>query len=254
MYVSRSEKQQTLESGSYRDYLRHQTDRVATAEKARKEDMELKARAIEDALLAEYYRRLHPKRVRQYLSDTLAPEVRLEFRGASLAEDIADLCESHGWGVRESNDPRDADKTVARLARNRRTSSFRVNLQYLACCLRLGDILDFDKTRTPLSVYEQIDFTETESIKEWNKHLSIDGWDVDEHRVLFDGRCSHPAYYVAVHDFLSWVDDELRECRYLLDEVPAGDEKKYALNLAHLVDRRQVRMANKKYGICLAGT
>ena len=34
----------------------------------------------------------------------------------------------------------------------------RVNYCYLACCLRLGDILDFDRTRTPLSAFHSTHF------------------------------------------------------------------------------------------------
>lgn len=247
MYVSDTEKQEALDSEDYRNYLRHQPDRVEAAQKARTAGLEVKARAIEDALLAEYFRRLHPERVRVYIAERLRSRVPLEFRGVDLEDDLGDLCESHAWGVRESNDPRNLAKCVARLERNRRVGPARVNLQYLACCLRLGDILDFDKSRTPLTVYGEIDFTEAKSAEEWNKHLSIDGWDVTENRLLFDARCTHPAYYVAVHDFLNWIDDELRECRYLADEVPAGDEEKYSLGLAHAVDRRQVRMRDPKY-------
>lgn len=247
MYVSEDEKQGTLDSEDYRSYLRHQPDRVEAAQKARATGLEVKARAIEDALLAEYFRRLHPERVRDYIAKRLRQRVRLEFRGVDLEDDIGNLCESHAWGVRESNDPRNLAKCVARIERNRRVGSTRVNLQYLACCLRLGDILDFDKSRAPLTVYDEIDFTEEKSSEEWNKHLSIDGWDVAENRVLFDVRCIHPAYYVAVHDFLNWVDHELRECRYLLDDTSADDEEKYSLELPHAVDRRQVRMRDPKY-------
>ncbi len=247
MYVSDKEKQEIIKSKDYEEYLTHHVDRVSAAKKARGDGQDVKARAIEDAIFAEFIRRIHPERARAYIIGKLAKEVRLEFRDVSFVNDLGDLCESHGWGVRESNDPRNADTTVSQMQRNRRIGAARVNLQYLACCLRLGDILDFDKSRTPASVYEEIDFTEDASVQEWNKHLSIDGWDIDEHRVLFDASCTHPAYYVAVHEFLNWVDDELRECRYLLDENPAGDADRYSLQLAHVVDRRQVRMSDRKY-------
>jgi len=247
MYVSDAEKLQTVDSDDYRNFLNLNQDQVAAVQIARKQGVELKARTIEDALLAVYYRRLHAERVRTYMRDKLQKSMPLAFNDVTLLDYIADLCESHAWGVRESNDPRDSSKCVASMESNLHIRSFRVNLRHLACCLRLGDILDFDKSRTPLSVYEEIDFTEEKPVMEWNKHLSINGWHVDEHHVLFNASCTHPAYYVAVHDFLNWVDAELRECRYLLDETPAGDEEKYALCLAHAVDRRQVRMHDKKF-------
>lgn len=247
MFVSDTEKEESLQSEDYLYYLRHCQERVTAAHKAREQGLEVKARTIEDALLAEYFRKLHPERVRPFITEKLIRTTPLKFRDVSLINDIAELCESHAWGVRESNTPRDPNKCVARMEPNRRIKSFRVNLRYLACCLRLGDVLDFDRSRTPLPVYEEIDFTEEVSFNEWNKHLSIEGWNVDEHRVLFEARCTHPAYYVAVHDFLNWVDEELRECRYLLDDAPSVDEEKYSLNLAHAADRRQVRMSDSRY-------
>ena len=247
MYVTAAEKQQTLASEQYTTYMRLKNDRGEAAKSSRQQGHELRARRIEDALLAEYYRRMHPERARQYIESRLSTSVNLGLRQTSLAGDVSLLCESHGWGVRESLDPRDAKKAVCHLERDQLVSKFRANLQYLACCLRLADVLDFDQSRTPLPVYEEIDFTEQKSIEEWNKHLSIQGWHVDAHGAKFRAECAHPAYYVAVHDFLNEVDAQLRECRYLLDEAPAGDERKYALTLDHLVDRRHVRMKDSRY-------
>jgi hypothetical protein len=247
MFVSDVEKQETVNSPEYRSFLNHNQDRVAAAQKARELGLELKARFIEDAILAEFYRLVHAERARTYIRQKLNAAIPLKVQDVSLLEDVCDLCESHGWGVRESRDLRKPEQCVARLQTNRRVRYHRVNLCYLACCLRLGDILDFDKSRTPLSVYDEIDFTEEESIKEWNKHLNVDGWQVDEGTVKFDVPCTHPAYFVAVHDFLNWIDEELRECRYLLDDQPSGHGDKYALHLPHAVDRRQVRMSDKKY-------
>ncbi|MBI5834955.1 MAG: ATP-binding protein [Armatimonadetes bacterium] len=247
MYVTPAEKQATLNSPEYQSYAARDRDRAAAASKARADGKELTARAIEDAQLAEYYRRLHPDRVQHYLDAHADLATTLQYKQVRFAGEVVRLCESHGWGVRESNDPRDGDRCVAKLPTNRRIDNMRVNLQYLACCLRLGDIVDFDQSRTPLAVYEDIDFTEEQSVLEWNKHLSVSGWDVDEHRVMYDVPCTKPSYYVAVNEFLDWVDHELRECRYLLDAAPRGDEEAYALRLAHIVDRREVRMADPRY-------
>ncbi|MGO9115821.1 MAG: hypothetical protein ACLP9L_41980 [Thermoguttaceae bacterium] len=247
MYVSEEEKQAILDSAEYETYLREKNDRIEAAQKNRAQAQDRRARAIEDALLAEFFRRLHPERARSYIESKLSQSVALELRGTPFAADVALLCESHGWGVRESVNPRDPKQAVHYMERNQRIAKHRVNLQYLACCLRLADVLDFDRSRTPLSVYEEIDFTEDKSVEEWNKHLSIQGWQVDPHHVMFRAACTHAAYYVAVHDFFNYVDTELRECRYLLDEAPAADEQKYALTLNHLVDRRHVQMKDRRY-------
>src|SRR5262249_9159306 len=149
-----------------------------------------------------------------------------------LSVEVGNLCESHNCDVWESRDSRHSLQCVERLDRDDSVGRTRVNLTYLACCLRLGDILDFDRSRTPLSAFHQIHFTEALSIQEWNKHLSIKGIKVAEHRVQCVAKCETPADYVAVHQFLDWVDRELQECIRLVREFPRSDAERYALNLA----------------------
>ncbi|MEO1528733.1 MAG: hypothetical protein AAFX06_25210 [Planctomycetota bacterium] len=123
----------------------------------------------------------------------------------------------------------------------------RVNHSYLACCLRLGDILDFDRTRTPLSAFHSIHFTESISVDEWNKHLSIRGVSVSDQRVEYIADCETPADYVAVHHFLDWVDRELQDATRRVREFPQELADRYQLKVAPVVDRFQVKMADPRY-------
>jgi hypothetical protein len=111
----------------------------------------------------------------------------------------------------------------------------------------LADIMDFDRSRTPASVFQHLRFTEDKSWEEWNKHLQVRGWHVDEHEVLYSIPCSHPAFYVAVMEFLDWIDAELRDCRHLVKEAPNSVADRYELNLPAVVDRRQVEMEDPSY-------
>jgi len=121
--------------------------------------------------------------------------------------------------VRRS-DATSPEKSVAALPTNWLVGNAPVNLQYLACILRLADIMDFDRSRTPLRVFSDIEFTEKRSWEEWNKHLSVSGWEIGEDRVRYQVECSEPSFYVSVHEFLDSVDTELRDCRYLVHEAP----------------------------------
>lgn len=247
MAVTDTEKQALLDSDSYKSYLRHNQGKAAAIETARAEGQTVKARAIEDALLAEYYRRIHGARASDFIRDTLTQKVDLSFQEVPFVNELCKVCESHNWGVLESNNAKDPNQCVKALDAKLPIGPVRVNLQYLACCLRLGDILDFDRSRTPLSVYEEINFTETISVQEWNKHLSIMGWTIHPHSVVYRADCTEAAYYVAVQDFLGWVDAELRNCHYLLEDQPEKDAHKYALYLPHIVDRRRVKMADPRF-------
>lgn len=245
MFVSDGEKEEVVASAEYRRYEAGQGERTILLEKARAAGEHLRAAGLQDALLAEYFRRLHPERavgvVNRHFKDKLA------FRETDLTPAVLRVAESHGWGVLESNDPRDTEKSVSRLSTRRPVSSVPVNEQYLACCLRLADIMDFDRSRTPATVFQHLGFTEEKSWEEWNKHLQVTGWHVDEHEVMYSIPCSHPAFYVSVMEFLDWVDAELRDCRQLVKEAPRNIADRYELNLPPLVDRRQVEMADKSY-------
>ena len=244
MVVSDDKKADALKSDEFKRFLDRHADRRDALAKAEASGEEWLATVIRDALLAEYFRQLHPERVHEYIADL---DVKLEFQGASFAKQLGHICESHDWGVRENRDAAHPDHAVKQLHHKEPIAGVPVNRQYIACCLRLADILDFDRSRTPASVFELVHFTEDRSWDEWNKHLAVSGWTVKEREIAFVTECAHPAYYVAVHQFLDEIDWELRDCRYLVDETPRDASKTYALHLPHAADRRGVKMADNRF-------
>ncbi len=246
MIVGDEEKLKTLESPEFLAF-RDQThadsaDEIAEAKLLGKAAL---ARLMEDSVLAEYFRRLHPERVATYLQDNLIDS--LLFRDIDLADHLAQLCESHGWGVEDSLDPYRPEKAIKHIDDNVRFYRYRVNLQYLACCLRLADIMDFDRSRTPLAVFRQIEFTESKSWDEWNKHLQVQGLEISATRISFDIPCTHPAFYVSIHQFLDKIDHEIRQCRYLTENKPKDTAERYQFSLPQAVDRHKVRMKDPTY-------
>jgi hypothetical protein len=243
MFVEQAEeKQAILDSAEYQDFLRHQQDRMAARQSAAAAGRTVTAQVIDDALFAEFIRRQHASRVHKYISKHLAD--RLQFREIDFSTEVGNLCESHNWGVREARES--GQPSVDQLETRDFVGKTRVNLRYLACCLRLGDIFDFDRTRTPLSAFQQMHFTDSLSLQEWNKHLSIKGISISEHRVSYDAKCGTPEDYVAVQHFLDWVDRELQQCLDLIDEFPQGDADRYFLSLSPVVDRHRIRMADPR--------
>lgn len=250
MAVSDDEKAKTVTSESFQRFRQEgHADRVKAAEEARGRGKDWRARLIEDAMLADYYRRLHAGRVHDFLRRELADRVS---KVAALSHptaivELGNLCESHSWGVDESHDAAAPKKAVKELDTESLFNGTAVNLQYLACLLRLADILDFDRSRTPLSVFQHLTFTEPMSWQEWNKHIEVQGWRVEPDRIRFNIPCSHPAFYVAVQEFLGWIDQELTSCRQLIERQPARLEERYRLDVPHIVDRSKVRMADSSY-------
>lgn len=246
MFVSEEEKAAALASDEINRFLAIHAERALAIEEARKSGQEHKAALIQDALLAEYFRRLHPERAAIYIRKHL--EHKLTFRDKEIVAYVIQVCESHAWGVHESHDPRHPDRAISKLDTNRPVYGVPVNLQYIACCLRLADIMDFDRSRTPLAVFQNIEFTESKSWEEWNKHLQISGWSINEYEVLYVAECTHPAFYVSVMEFLDLIDMELRECRQLLvKEAPRAVADRYLLHLPPIVDRWKIEMVDKQY-------
>jgi hypothetical protein len=243
MFVADVEKESDLASREYRDFELSMGERGALLGRAREASEHLRAAALQDALLAEYYRRRHPERARDVVEAHLANE--LTFRNTDFSSAVLRVCESHGWGVQESSDPGHPQNAVARLSTNIPLLGVRVNEQYLACCLRLADIMDFDRSRTPMAVFQHLSFTEPKSWEEWNKHLQVTGWSVTEREVMYVAECTHPAFYVSVMEFLDSIDTELHACRQLVKDAPTGVADRYALHLPQAVDRRHVGMKDK---------
>jgi hypothetical protein len=239
-------KRNALTSPGYGAFTAGHHARASAVEEARRAGEHERAEAIQDSLLADYFRRMHPQRARENVEANLKD--RLVFRELDISDYILDVCESHAWGVYESGDPLHPEKTVSQLPTTHTVHAFPLNLQYIACCLRLADIMDFDRSRTPVVVFQNIDFTDEKSWEEWNKHLSVGGWTINDREVSFRTECTHPSFYVAVMEFLDWVDAELSNCRRLVvKEAPAAVSERYRLHLPPVADRWDVEMKDKTY-------
>jgi hypothetical protein len=244
MYVTPQERDEYIDSEAFRSFLAASPERDRAMEEARAGGRPSVARAIEDAALAEYFRKLHPERVRQNIDLLLKDQ--LKFGQIDLSRWVADICESHGWGVQTSTDPAHPERAVARLAPKQLVYNVPFHPQYIACCLRIADILDFDQSRTPVSLLKTI--TDPISQREWQRHLQIDGAEITDHTVEFYARCKHPEHYVAVTEYMDWIDTELMACRRLVTrDAPSDVAAEYTLHLPVAVDRFHITMDDPSY-------
>lgn len=244
MYVTDEERNAFLASEDFKHLLIASPEKADALQQYRDASDHVRARVIEDVLIADYFRLLHPRRAQQNIQKHL-PNI-LTFRDFNLVETIGEICESHGWGVFESADPRKPENVISRMRTRAPLNGIPMNPQYIAACLRLADIMDFDRSRTPLSLLKTI--TEPRSQAEWQKHLQIDGWTIDSRDVTFYASCTHPEHFVAVNDFLDAIDEELASCyRLIVKEAPKAIAERYTFDLPRAVDRSNVEMADKRY-------
>ncbi|MGO9586109.1 MAG: HD domain-containing protein [Limisphaerales bacterium] len=107
---------------------------------------------FEQTSFAHFIRRTHAAQSSEFVKHFLGKDDRLRVGTGHLADSLALLCLSHNrppeW-IQESHGFH-YDKAIG---------TFPVNLAYLAAVLRLADILDFDRERTPEELYRSINFT-----------------------------------------------------------------------------------------------
>ncbi|HEX8615170.1 MAG TPA: ATP-binding protein [Telluria sp.] len=190
---------------------------------------------IEDQVFTEYLRQHHVKRSAQFIETELANgPLEIAWKGTPYWRWVLSVCDSHALPVRDLRDtlrwPRDA------LVRN-----VRVNVQYLALVLRLGDILDLDPERTPQVLLDFINPTDPISIIEWNKHRSVIGWEITPERIQFEAECTDAVYERALREFIGWIEIERRDSVALASSYRDEIASAYHLDLTDPVTPERIR-------------
>ncbi len=191
------------------------------------------------ALFTDDIRTTHGKRSSQFVGQRYGQDKRLEAAGVNFANHLARLCVSHTIPVDELF-PR------LKLAYDESIGPLTVNMVYLALALRLADLLDFDRERTPDELFRTIHFTSNISLLEWAKHRAVEGWVISPKQIRFTVNCTHPAYHRAILRFMDYIDTELSSIHSALRLFPAATSK-YILPLPEKVDRSRVQAKDGAY-------
>jgi hypothetical protein len=168
---------------------------------------------LNKSLRQEYCRWMHAKRVWNFVESL----DKIPYSGNSLKKVVGDIAESHNSDTFALNDD----------------NKFKIDywggeadLRFCAILLRLGDILDFDRTRTPQSLYEYLELDspknklEEISKVEWNKHMATDGFNISSGQyptIKIKASPNHPQVYKNINKFLDLIDQELKDCQSILN-------------------------------------
>ncbi|RII26102.1 MAG: hypothetical protein CXR30_17235 [Geobacter sp.] len=194
---------------------------------------------LDAAMFTDYIRETHGNRVTEFIRSVYANDKRLEIQAINLAPFLAKMCKSHTL-------PTEALTSQAGFHCDEQIGTYTVNLPFLAMVLRLADILDFDRDRTPEALLKSIHFSSTVSLFEWEKHRSVEGWQISSDLIRFTIRCKHPAYEAAARQYMDWVDAELAASREICRMQPR-DIKGYELSLPTHVDRSRIQPLDDAY-------
>lgn len=124
--------------------------------------------------------------------------------------DLIRLCQSHHYGRKELEQSDFNPRIIGQ-------SGEVVHLRYLACVLRIADILDFDPERIPDVILHHRDIA-GESLIYWHKDKDI-AFTKDDNRLVLSARPTNAIIHRAIEDTCDQIDYELQLCRMLADST-----------------------------------
>lgn len=169
------------------------------------------------AKLAEWYCRWsHAKRIWIFINPKNS---EFAWNALNIRTYLGEVCQSHNEKL---DYVKDDEKFPSELWTEKS------DMKFCAILLRLADVLDFDSSRTPKSVYDYLGLdtpnAESEEIskREWNKHFVSEGftfenWNKNINYTLnFNASPKDPAIHHEISSFLNYIETEMHECSTLL--------------------------------------
>jgi len=186
----------------------------------------------ENEILTELIRRTHVQRSLEYVdkfkNNFSVYKIDFSFNDIDISVWVKNVIESHGLSIAELT-----DKTKYPL--DALIDTYKVNVQFLAILLRLGDILDFDMTRAPYFLFKHIGLQNSTSIEEWQKHQAIQGRTYTPQEIKFEARPKTIQIHRKIENFIEWIEIERKESMELLESNPNKD--KYFLELTKEIEK-----------------
>lgn len=194
--------------------------------------IEMELSELHGIALANYLRPQHAsiekyKSLIRMIKDTAGCAELFEIRGVSFEDELIDICVSHNLDASVLAEVISAHEE--RFLRELIVSDHKANTQFIAAALRLTDILDFDSERTPEILIECLGLKNKNlpgsevTIKEWQKHLSVQQLVLTKKELVIRSKCKHPAIESSVRSFCKVIESEIRKTRSILrnniDEV-----------------------------------
>jgi hypothetical protein len=184
-------------------------------------------------MIADYIRVTHADRAREIIKEDWLGKIK--YRDADLTVEFAQICFSHN------------EDAVAVLNLDRKYlcgPDIYACLPLVATILRLADLLDFDAKRTPDVLFSHLFVRHPVSVKEWNKHRSIQAWSISSTEIQYHAKCEHPAIQASIHAFCDVIDHELSVCNNVisaLNEYHKAQDRNLVIKIPLKVDRSKIQ-------------
>lgn len=221
--------------------------RIKTISEAEKPFVESVVYQLYEAAISSYLRPRHatPERYSQLVEhlkqSANAPDLFC-INGVSFEDWLIDVCVSHNLDVAVLCESKSAYED--RFPRDLTIAQNKVNIQFCAALLRLADILDFDRERTPRILFESLGISSSIipgaeiSLREWEKHMAVHTIEIREDEVLVSAECHHPAIEKTINEFCLIIEREIRDTVAILKRNPQDVVNKYTVDLPLTVRSR----------------
>lgn len=184
-------------------------------------------------LITDYIRITHAERAKEIIAKDWNNKIL--YRDVDLTVEFAQVCYSHNENA----------LTLLDLDQNYLCGeNTYACLPLLGVILRLADILDFDAKRTPPILFSHLNVKHPISIKEWNKHRSVQAWEINSEIIQFHAKCKHPAIEAAIHEFCDMIDHELSVCNNILSTLNDSQliaNREINFKIPFQVDRKKIQ-------------
>lgn len=177
------------------------------------------------AALTDYIRPKHAKKesYNQFVADLEDDRKALfEYKGESFLDELILICHSHNERTIVLAEQDEDGKKI--FNPDYMLSNERLNLQYCAMILRLCDILDFDRERTPKLLYRAIGIEDKKvpgfkiSLEEWQKQMDAHTIKIEKDCIKVHARCKSPNIERAIRNMSTDVEREIRDTLQILNE------------------------------------
>jgi len=273
MTLTQTERERIIKSKAFDDFLQFRSEFGTRIDQLRKilriEEvhtnklwLEVSIFQITEAALSEYLRPVHATRERyvdlvKIIKESSDRNDLFDIEGVSFFEELIEVCISHNLSANSLIETKGIHED--RFSRELMLSGFQLNLQFCCAVLRIADILDFDRERTPKSLFKALGIQNKRlpgfeiSLKEWNKHIAVHTISINTEEILISGDSNHPNIEHSIKEFCKNIELEIRDTQTVLKQNKPEILEKYELNIPFLV-RANIRSQGyiyKEYSIKL---
>lgn len=202
------EKSEEEEHRKFKRFLAARPDKSALVEDLINRGEYAKSDLIKGYLISDYIRETHSQRSREIVYRDWSEKIK--YKDTDLTSELAEICFSHN---EDALSLLDQDKQFLC------GQGIYVCLPMVSVFLRLADVLDFDAKRTPEILFSHLSVKNPISINEWNKHRSIEAWNISSELIQYHAKCTHPAIEASIHKFCNIIDSELSVCNNIITSV-----------------------------------